>query len=174
MLGCNGGIEVALNPTSSAMYAAALLIGMANELGAEIPGPRLPPSRAFVLGPAPESGPNFNPLPGVELRVPVVDADAQPVGGVRFPDVELPLGRPEPVALAPCGTSSITDVCGNFGGWQPFTVDEVRRRYRSVDAYVDRYAAIVDGLVADGFLLERDRAGMLDTARTAVSRAMAR
>ena len=59
----------------------------------------------------------------------VVDADAQPVGGVRFPDVELPLGRAEPVALSPCGTASIDDVCGNFGGWQPFAPDELEARY---------------------------------------------
>ena len=172
LLGCNDGIEVPLNPTSSTPYVRALLVGLANELGANIDGPRLPPSTTFELGPAPPAGPHFNALPGVELRVPLVDADAQPLGGVRIHDVELPLGRPEPVALSPCGTSSIADVCGNFGGWQAFSAAEVARRYGDADSYVARCVPIVDRLVDDGFVLVRDRDALLDTARRAVSRAL--
>jgi hypothetical protein len=97
--------------------------------------------------------------------VPRVDADAQPLGGLRLPDVELPTGRAEPVALPPCGASSINDGCGNFGGWQPFDADELARRYGSVDDYSQRYAAIVDGLVTDGYLLPRDRDGVVESAR---------
>ena len=97
-----------------------------------------------------------------------VDADAQPIGGVRFPDVELPLGRAEPVALPPCGASSIDDGCGNFGGWQPFSAAELAERYGSVDDYVRRYAAILDRFVAEGFVLPRDRDGVIETARASV------
>ena len=172
LLGCNDGVEVPLNPTASGPYVRALFVGLANELGAGLDGPRLPPSTTFELGPAPPAGPYFNALPGVELQVPLVDADAQPVGGVRIPDVELPLGRPEPVALAPCGTASISDVCGNFGGWQPFTADEVARRYGDVDDYVARCAHVADDLVAAGFVLRRDRDELLANARRAVSRAL--
>ena len=100
--------------------------------------------------------------------MPRVDADAQPIGGVRFPDVELPLGRAEPVALPPCGASSIDDGCGNFGGWQPFSAAELAQRYGSVDDYVRRYAAILDRFVAEGFVLPRDRDGVIATARRAV------
>jgi hypothetical protein len=177
LLGCNDGVVVPLNPTNCAPYVRALLVGLANELGAELDGAlggvRLLPTTAFTLGPAPAAGPNFNALPGVELQVPRVDADAQPVGGVRAHDVELPLGRPEPVALSPCGTSSITDVCGNFGGWQPFPAEEVAHRYVDADTYVARCAAIVGGLVDDGFVLARDRDSVLESARGAVSRALA-
>src|SRR5207253_3217044 len=88
---------------------------------------RLRASRS--AGPPPPASEHFNALPGVQLRVPLVDADAQPIGGVRLPDAELPLGRAEPVALSPCGTASIDDVCGNFGGWQPFAADELVARY---------------------------------------------
>ena len=103
--------------------------------------------------------------------MPSVDADAQPLGGVRFPDVELPLGRAEPVALSPCGASSITDGCGNFGGWQPFSAAELADRYGSVDDYARRYADILDGFVAEGFVLPRDRDGIIASARAQFSRA---
>ncbi|HEX4528672.1 MAG TPA: alpha/beta hydrolase domain-containing protein [Acidimicrobiia bacterium] len=126
-LGCNGGREVPMNP-----------IGF------------------FTLGPAPPTSAHFNGLPGVELRVPVVDGDGMAVGGVRFPAAELPLGRPEPVALSPCGTRSIDDVCGNFGGWQPFSADELRARYGTPDEYASRYAQAYDALAANGFALASD------------------
>ena len=110
---------------------------------------------------------HFNGLPGVELRVPVVDADGMPVGGVRFPEAELPLGRPEPVALSPCGTSSIDDVCGNFGGWQPFAADELEARYGTPDEYATRYAQAYDALVADGFALASEGERAVADARRA-------
>ena len=116
------------------------------------------------LGPAPEPSEYFSALPGATLQVPRVDDDAQPIGGVRFPDVELPLGRAEPVALPPCGASSITDGCGNFGGWKPFTASELAERYGTVDDYAEQYAAFLDGFVADGFVLPRDRDGVIKTA----------
>jgi hypothetical protein len=158
-MGCNGSVEIPLNPIQSGAYARALLVGLVSDPDA------LPPSAWFELGPPPPPSEYFNALPGVALQVPRVDADAQPIGGVRFPDVELPLGRAEPVALPPCGASSITDACGNFGGWQPFSASELARRYGSVDDYARQYAAIVDGLLADGMVLPRDRDDMIESAR---------
>jgi hypothetical protein len=164
-MGCNGGVEIPLNPIQSGAYARALLVGLIDDAEA------LPPSSWFELGPAPEPSEYFNALPGVTLQVPRVDADAQPVGGVRFPDVELPLGRAEPVALPPCGASSITDGCGNFGGWQPFDAADLARRYGSVDEYAERYAKLVDGLLADGFVLRRDRDDLVEAGRRQFTRA---
>ena len=48
------------------------------------------------------------------------------------------VGR-SPVALGPVGTSSITDVCGNWGGWEPFTAEELGARYGDLDGYLARY-----------------------------------
>ena len=45
---------------------------------------------------------------------------AQPVGGVRFPELGLPLGRLRPVSLSPSVTTSSGAVCGNSGGFEPF------------------------------------------------------
>jgi hypothetical protein len=164
-MGCHGGVEIPLNPIGSGPYARALLLTLLREPDA------LPASRWFELGPAPEPSPYFHALPGVTLQVPVVDDDAQPVGGVRFPDVELPLGRAEPAALPPCGASSLSDACGNFGGWQPFDAVELARRYGSADRYVERYSAILDGLIDEGFVLPRDRDGVIEGARRAFARA---
>jgi hypothetical protein len=164
-LGCNGGMPVPLNPISYAAYARALLIGLAGDPGV------LPQSRVFELGPAPEPSPYFNALPGVTLQVPFVDDNAQPRGGVRFPDVELPLGRAEPPAMRPCQTSSITATCGNFGGWQAFSAHELQRRYGTLDHYIERYATIVEGLVGEGFVLERDRGELIAQARGLYQRA---
>jgi hypothetical protein len=158
-LGCNGGVEIPLNPIQSGPYARALLAGLVEDADS------LPPSTWFQLGPAPPPSEYFHALPGTELRVPRVDDDAQPVGGLRLPDVELPTGRAEPAALPPCGASSINDGCGNFGGWQPFGAQELARRYGSVDDYLQRYAAIADRLVTDGFLLPRDRDGVIESGR---------
>jgi len=159
-----------MNPMGAGPSVRANLLGLFREAGVgTLPDevPALPPSAFFALGPAPPASEHFNALPGVALRVPVVDADAMPVGGVRFPDAELPLGRPVPVALSPCGTSSIDDVCGNFGGWQPFPPDEVRARYGSPDEYAARYAEAYDALVSDGFALVSDRArAVADAGRT--------
>ena len=173
-LGCNGGHAVPLNPMSASPYLHALLFGLLRELDVpNVPAGALPLPQSvfFALGDAPAGSEHFNALPGVVLQVPRVDDDAQPRGGVRFPDVDVPLGRPEPVALAPCGTSSITDTCGNFGGWQPFDAAELTRRYGSVDAYETRYVTALDVLVAQGFVLESDRAATVASARAAFSRA---
>jgi hypothetical protein len=158
-MGCNGGVEIGLNPIQSGPYIRALFTTLVAE------PEQLPSSTWFELGPAPEASEHFHALPGTELHVPRVDGDAQPIGGLRLPDVELPTGRAIPPALSPCGASSIDDGCGNFGGWQPFTADELARRYGGLDDYLLRFGEIADGLMAQGFLLERDRDTVLRAGR---------
>jgi hypothetical protein len=175
LLGCNGGREVPMNPIGAGPAIRATLLGLFREVGARTLPPEvppLPPSVFFALGPAPPASEHFNALSGVELRVPLVDNDAQPVGGVRLPDVDLPLGRAEPVALSPCGTASIDDVCGNFGGWQPFDADELYARYGTSADYARRYAAGYDALVDEGFALASEREPAVDAARRSYERAL--
>jgi len=104
-------------------------------------------------------------FPGVALLVPTTDADNQPMGGVRYPDVVLTLGVPAPVAVPPVVTRSITETCGNFGGWRPFTSAELTARYGGVDRYVALYGLLLDGLIAQGRVLASDRAGVLAFVR---------
>ena len=96
----------------------------------------MPAPLTFTLGPAPESSANFNPLPGVTLEVPTVDANLWPVGGVRFPDADYPVGEPTPVSIPPVSTQSISTTCGNMGGWQPYTQAQLTQRYQSEANYL--------------------------------------
>jgi hypothetical protein len=114
--------------------------------------------------------PNFNPLPGVRLSVPLIDEDAQPMGGVRFPDVEHPVGRPVPVSLPPVVTTSIDATCGNLGGWKQFSAEELAKRYGSQANYVKLYAESLDKLISQGYVLASDREEMLKTAAALYAR----
>ena len=163
---CNNGVVVPVNPTSYNPFLRTLVIELAHTLGsadaADAPG--LPPSTLFRLGPAPTSTVHFNPLPGAVLQVPLTAAEAQPVGGVRFPAVVAPLGRPSPVSLPPVITSVITGVCGNIGQWQALTKAELISRYASAAGFLNDYAQAIDRLVSGGYLLASQQTPMLRQA----------
>ena len=154
-LGCNGRVPIPLSPLRNRPYLRALVRGMARG--------RLPASRRFALGRAPRTSPGFNGLPGVRVRVPRVDRLSQPVGGVRFPEVRLPLGRLTPVALSPALTTSSGAVCGNSGGFRPFSAATVARRY-SRAAYLRRYARALTALERGRYLRRAERRSMLAAA----------
>jgi hypothetical protein len=164
---CNGGEPTDLNPISYTPYLRAVTMELERELG--VPSAKnasaLPATTIFALKPSPESSTAFNPLPGAILKVPVTDKD-QPVGGVRFPEVEYPVGRPVPVSLPPVLTTSISETCGNLGGWQPFTTAQLSERYGNQANYLKLYSTSVDKLIAQGFVLASDRAGLLMNAAT--------
>jgi Alpha/beta hydrolase domain len=158
LFGCNGGVQVPLNPIDFRPYLRAVFAGLVGQLGPGGSADALPPSTRFELGPEPPLSPLFNGLPGQAVPVPRVDGDAQPIGGVRFVDVELPLGRLTPVSIPPVGTTSINDVCGNFGGYQPFLATELQTRYGTVADYTARVNAQLDVLTSAGYVLAQDRA----------------
>jgi len=165
---CNGGVLVDLNPIPHSAYLRAVTLELEREL--DVPSarhaPKLPPTTLFTLDPDPALSrlPNFNPLPGVRLFLPLIDENAQPMGGVRFPDVEQPVGRPVPVSLPPVATSSIDATCGNLGGWQQFSAEELAKRYGSQENYVKLYGESLDRLIAQGYVLASDREEMLKIA----------
>jgi hypothetical protein len=169
---CNGGVVVDLNPIPHAAYLRAVTLELEREL--DVPSARqaqrLPPTTLFTLDPASSRMPNFNPIMGVRLSVPLVDEDAQPFGGVRFPDVEHPVGKPVPVSIPPVVTTSIDATCGNLGGWQQFSEDELAKRYGNEANYLKLYAQSLDRLIAKGYLLAADRAEMLKTAAALYNR----
>ena len=154
LLGCNGGTPVPLSPLRNGPYLRGLLRAMGRG--------RLPASRRFALGRAPAAAPGFNALPGVDVRVPRT-SHGQPVGGVRFPEVELPLGRLTPVSLSPSVTTGSLAVCGNSGGFAPFSPATITSRYSRAQ-YLRRYDRALDPLVHGGYVQQADRAAMLTAA----------
>jgi hypothetical protein len=163
---CNNGEAVPLNPVVMSPYIRAQIVGIEKAIGvrAAQEGPSLPPSSVFRLGPAPRGTANFNPLEGVDVKVPLTDANGWPQGGVRFPDAEHPLGKPTPVSLPPVITTSIDDTCGNRGQFQPFTTAELTKRYGSKEKYLELYGESLAKLIAQGFVLQEDELAMLGYA----------
>lgn len=163
---CNGGKVVPVNPVAYTPFLRTLVIELAHQVGSQSARDArgLPPSVLFQLGPAPNTTAHFNPLAGTKLQVPVTAKDAQPVGGVRFPEVVVPLGRPDPVSLPPVITTTISGICGNIGQWQPFTAAEAGKRYGSSAQYLSRYSMAINKLVATGYLLASQKPDMLAEA----------
>lgn len=163
---CNNGDAVPVNPTSYNPFLRTVVVELAHQVGSldAMSGRGLPPSVLFNLTRAPKSTAHFNPLPGVKLAVPRTDADAEPVGGVRFPASVVPLGKPTPVSLPPVITSVITGVCGNIGQWQPLTQSDVAQRYGDQTRYLELYGKAADRLIAAGYLLASERDNMLSQA----------
>jgi hypothetical protein len=147
-------------------YIRAMIVAIAKSIGVADAqsGADLPPSTAFVLGPASETTETFNPLPGVDVPIPLVDGNAWPLGGVRFPDSDYPLGRPTPVSLPPVVTDSIDVTCGNRGQFQPFSSAELAAIYGSKEDYLEIYRQGIARLVQQGFLLAEDESAMLEYA----------
>ncbi|MGH7044085.1 MAG: alpha/beta hydrolase domain-containing protein [Acetobacteraceae bacterium] len=163
---CNNGVTVPLNPVSYTPFLRTLVVELAHQVGSPdgASAPGLPPTTLFRLGPAPQSTAHFNPLTGAALQVPLTGAQAQPVGGVRFPATVVPLGKPTPVALPPVITSAITGTCGNIGEWQPLTKAEITQRYGSAADFLNADAQAINRLVAAGYLLASQRGAMLSRA----------
>ena len=165
---CNDGSPITYNALRYAPYMRALLLGLEKAIGVKTASDArsLPASRVFALGPAPRDVAWFNPLPGAVVKTPVLDANGWPKGGVRFPEADLPLGRPYPPSVSPVTTASISQTCGNSSGFQPFTPDALRAAgLGNPEIYAARYRAAAVRLVADGFLLAEDLPAMLKVAR---------
>lgn len=155
-LGCNGGKAIALNPLDDSAYVRKLFDDLLGQIGAKGgKGAKLPPERLFRMT-SPGQDP-INRLEGQRLRVPKRDALGMPIGGIPMVEVQLPLGRPTPPALSPVGTRSITDVCGNFGGWQPLSTRELEARYGSFDSYSAQAAKLLSRQVLAGNIRPEDR-----------------
>jgi len=167
---CNGGKPIPLDPVSYDPYLRTLVVELAHRLHA--PGfareHDLPPTTLFELQPHRQiDDASFSAAPTrrAELpRIPWLDADGEPQGGVRFPESEVPLGAPIPASIPPVVTAMLTDTCGNFSGWHALTAAELAARYASASAYLSPFAAALDKLTTLGYLLPEEREPMLRAA----------
>jgi hypothetical protein len=189
------------NPMSIAQIRRALTIALFEWVtdGTEPPPSRFPTVANGELVPAAElvfpaipgvtfSG-SYNPLylldhrvvPPVQLNaytvvVGRVDEDGNMVGGIRHPNLEVPIGTYTGWNLRGEGFAAGAQ-CGGSGSFFPFaaTADERRttgdprlsleERYPSNEEYVSRVAEAAGRLVAERLLLPRDAEEIIELAR---------
>ncbi|HLH92187.1 MAG TPA: alpha/beta hydrolase domain-containing protein [Xanthobacteraceae bacterium] len=109
-------------------------------------------------------------FPAAVIQVPKTDADRNALGGVRLPDIAVPLGT-NAGQNAPQ-----TFTCMLVGSFMPFAATKVERermgdprpsleeRYRDRDDYVNRVRAATRDLMKQGFLLREDAAVIIQEA----------
>jgi hypothetical protein len=107
-------------------------------------------------GPPPPSMPPIE----TERGAVVVDADGNARGGLRLPDLDVP------VAAYHANVDVRNPICALFGSTFRFPPDELARRYGSSDAYVAAYTARADAAVAAGTMLPVDRDASVAVAQT--------
>jgi hypothetical protein len=105
------------------------------------------------------------PLP---LLVPAVDADGNERGGIRVPDVAVPLGTYTGWNFRNVRTGAPGELVSLLGSFVPFAATagqrqssgdprkSVAERYASRDDYLQRVRASADALVRQGYLLSDD------------------
>jgi hypothetical protein len=135
---------------------------------AEPPGSELMP-----LEPAPAEPPALRAptrLPAAVIQVPKRDSDGNALGGVRVPDVAVPLGT-NGGQNAPQTFS-----CSLVGSFSPFAATKAERertgdarlsiaeRYHDRDDYVNRVRIAAQDLISRGFLLPEDTAVIVQQA----------
>ena len=108
------------------------------------------------------------------LLVPQSDADGNDLGGVRLPEVAVPLGTFTGWNFRAPPTGAPEQMASFVGSFFPFPKTKAERdrthdsrasieeRYQDRADYLRRAAAVVDSLIAERFLLERDRAYALE------------
>lgn len=112
--------------------------------------------RWIVDGEAPAEAP---PLEVVDDREIARDENGNALGGVRTPDVDVPIAT-----LSGDNTSDGGVICILFGSTVPFDSVELESLYGSVDNYVAEVTEAAESAVAAGYLLEEDAQGMIEEA----------
>ena len=159
---CNGGAPIALSKVRDALYLRPLILDLAASIsGRPASEGALPSDAPFALEPVSDDVEDVNRLAGTPLWTPETAANGMPVGGIPTLEAALPLGLPRPISLPPVEIASISDTCGNFSGWEAFSVDELTRRYGSRANYLEQARQKVRELVASGYLLEDDEAAAM-------------
>jgi hypothetical protein len=107
-------------------------------------------------------------LPDAVIQVPQRDADGIPVGGVRLPDVAVPLG-----VHGGQNASLTTFTCSLVGAYRPFARTQAEadggppslaERYKGQADYEDRVCVAARAAEAQGFLLPDDVAVIVNAA----------
>ena len=97
-------------------------------------------------------------LPAAVVQRPKRDSDGNVMGGVRLPDMEVPLGvhaaQQEPKSFS----------CALAGAFLPFTQAQIAAHYKDRDDYVNKIRVAAQTLQKEGFLLRDDAAVIIAAA----------
>jgi hypothetical protein len=97
-------------------------------------------------------------LLAIEEKAFVRDQDGIVVGGIRTPQVDVPL---DILSGAPAGGSI---ACTLFGSTTPLSAERIAELYPSKEAYLEAFTQAADATIAAGFVLEQDREALLADA----------
>jgi hypothetical protein len=161
-MNCNGGAPILLSKVRDALYLRPLILGLFASISDTQAAKRaLPPDAPFALAPVSAELDGVNRLDRTPLWTPKSAPNGMPLGGIPTLEAALPLGLPRPIALPPVEIASINDTCGNFSGWDAFSIDELTRRYGERAHYIEMARQKAVDLVAAGYLLEEDEAAAI-------------
>jgi hypothetical protein len=143
------------------------------------PIPRMPPPNALKAGGRirnpqwPDGAGEGAELP---LLVPQVDADGNDLGGIRMPEVAVPLATATGWVFRPEAIGSPDELVPLKGAWIPFARTQAEReaahdprvaieeRYSSKEAYLAKVKEAAEALIAQRFLTEEDLPAQLQQA----------
>jgi hypothetical protein len=103
-------------------------------------------------------------VPGPPTQV-VRDGNGIVLGGIRLPDVEVPVGLNDGINSPANLTDPLNAFCVLYGTHREFTADQLKALYYSNDDYRDQVEDVVRRLVNQKFLLPIDGFTLVDAAR---------
>ena len=110
------------------------------------------------------------------VLVPLVDSNGNELGGIRLPDITVPIGTHMGWNLRHPDTGAPGQVIGTTGSTIPFKVTQVEResagdprlsleeRYASKEAYLEQVKEASQSLLREGFLLGEDLNNLVEQA----------
>lgn len=114
-------------------------------------------------GDAPPEAPRLEVDAAGAAPVYVRDEDGNVLGGIRTPQVDVPVA-----ALSGEAGEGASVVCLLMGSTTPLDADRLGELYASADEYSDAYADAADAAIEAGFVLEDDREALLADADPSV------
>jgi Alpha/beta hydrolase domain len=115
------------------------------------------------------------PPAGAPLQPGQVDEYGNALGGVRLPDIDVPVATY--TATGDLGTNLVdllsrfdvlsTFTCVASGGTAPLTEQQLLELYPTHKSYVQQYAKAADGALANGYLLKADYEAAIENAQSA-------
>ena len=174
-------------PSSYPTIAGSTLVRFENYQFPKIPG--IPLSKGPYLARDLDFGPRFRGMgimdqlpPGMGQaygnRIPQSDADGNDLGGIRLPEIAVPLATHTSWNLRHPDTGASGELLALAGAFIPFPLTtqareasgdprrSIEERYPTREDYIGKFTQAAVGLIREGYLLAEDLPNMVDYANT--------